>query len=184
MDPLLGEIRMFASNFAPVGWALCDGSLLPIASNESLYALLGTIFGGDGQNTFALPDLRGRVPVHRGQGPGLPNIAYGTVAGANAVQLTPNHWPAHTHTVTLSADAGTLNKPTQSVPAGTTGVKLYRESDPDVTAHAAAIGKSVRAISGASAPYGADVAAAHQNMQPYLAVHFIICTSGNFPPQP
>ena len=100
MDPFVGEIRLFAGNFAPMNWAFCDGSLLPIAEFEVLFNLIGTTYGGDGQSTFALPDLRGRVPIHQGQGPGLSNRTIGQTGGVEAVSVGPQQMPPHSHALT------------------------------------------------------------------------------------
>jgi microcystin-dependent protein len=113
--PFLGEIRLFAGTFAPVGWLMCDGSLQSITSNDALYSLLGTTFGGDGQSTFGLPDLRGRVPIHQGTRPSIGTYAIGQSGGAETVSLTAANLPAHSHTLTVSTVAGISADPTGKV---------------------------------------------------------------------
>src|SRR5215831_204073 len=105
-DPFLGEIRMVGFNFAPVGWAFCNGTLVPISQNDALFALIGTTYGGDGQNTFALPNLQSRVPIHQGTGPGLSNYVIGQLAGSESVTLTVSQIPAHTHIPTCLSTGG------------------------------------------------------------------------------
>src|SRR5690242_11617957 len=111
MDPFLGQINLLGCNYAPVGWALAQGQLLSIAQNTALFSLLGTSFGGNGMNTFALPDLRGRAPVGFGQGPGLSDYALGEVGGVESVQITASNYPAHTHNLMASAATATANAP-------------------------------------------------------------------------
>jgi len=171
MDPFLGEIRTFGGNFAPVGWLPCDGRLLPISGNEALFTLLGTIYGGDGQTTFALPDLQGRAPVHRQQS----GFSMGAKAGAETVTLTTQQIPAHTHLALATNQAGTSNKPTgalwaQPVPSGSpppVTPRLYSATK-DGSMNAQAVQSS-----GGNQP--------HDNMMPYLAVTFIIAVEGIFP---
>ncbi|MGA9525316.1 MAG: tail fiber protein [Myxococcaceae bacterium] len=167
--PFVGEIRMFAGNFPPAGWAFCDGQFLPISENETLFFLIGTTYGGDGQSTFALPDLRGRVPVHQGPLPGGSNYVIGMTGGQEAVTLTTQQIPAHGHA--LLADA----QPAESaVPAG----RVPAETDEDVyatTAPTAALAPTAIAPTGGSQP--------HSNVQPYLCIHFIISLFGIFPQQ-
>src|SRR3979490_2969928 len=114
-QPYVGEIRMFAGNFAPAGWMVCEGQLLPISENETLFTLIGTTYGGDGQSTFALPDLRGRVPVHQGQGPGLGNFIIGKTDGVEQVTLTAQQVPAHTHAFAASSAPGDSSTPQGTV---------------------------------------------------------------------
>src|SRR5262249_40280601 len=114
-SPYVGEIRMFAGNFAPAGWAFCDGQLLPISENDTLFNLIGTTYGGDGQETFALPDLRGRVPIHQGTGPGLSTMTIGEQFGVETVTLTTNQIPQHNHNIATTAAAATTNAPSASV---------------------------------------------------------------------
>jgi microcystin-dependent protein len=172
--PFIGEIRMFGGNFAPAGWAFCDGSVIPISEYEALFNLIGTTYGGDGQSTFALPDLRGRVPVHMGQGPGLSPYVIGQMAGVEAVTLGTSQVPAHTHVLTASsvgATAGTpINNVTAAAAAGTT-TKMYADASASPTNMASAAVSHV----GDGFP--------HENRMPYLAVSFIISLFGIFPSQ-
>lgn len=170
-DPFLGEVRMFAGNFAPVGWVFCNGQLLSIAENDALYTLLGTTFGGDGQNTFGVPDLRGRTPIHQGQGNGLTPRVMGQVFGTETVSLTAAQSPSHTHAVHASSTHGAALTPTNGVWAGSSsGDFLYAKAAPTVTMAASAVSPA-----GSSMP--------HENMAPFQAVSFIIATSGIYPPQ-
>jgi microcystin-dependent protein len=167
-EPFVGEIRMFAGNFPPRGWAYCDGQLLAISQNDALFSLLGTIYGGDGRTTFGVPDLRGRVPIHYGQGPGLSNRNIGAKAGAENVTLTINELPSHTHQP-RAAD----NTSVGVAPAGmVTGhpVKNTYRNPPDnmLEMNAAAIANTGGGQS-------------HENMLPFLCVHFIIALFGIYP---
>ncbi|WP_299113811.1 phage tail protein [uncultured Winogradskyella sp.] len=171
MDPFLGQIMMFGGNFAPRGWALCDGQLLPIASYSALFSILGTTYGGDGRTTFGLPDLRGRVPMHAGTGPGLRNAKLGTKGGKETVTLTTQEIPSHSHSGTIEAadpvsrGAGT-DSPTNAYPAkgGT-----Y------------ATNKNVTMASDAVAGNPTGGGQAHDNMQPYQVVNYVIALQGIFP---
>jgi microcystin-dependent protein len=166
-EPYLGEIRMFGGTFAPQGWALCDGQLLTISDNDALFSLLGTTYGGDGQTTFALPDLRGRVPVHQGQGPGLSNRAPGEAGGAEAVTLATPQLPAHTHTPGANSGTGTQSNPAGNVwAAGLTAFIAPGSSDSSMAS------SSVGAVGGGQP---------HENMLPFQAVNFIIALEGVFP---
>ena len=169
MDPFIGQIIMFAGNFAPQGWALCDGQLLPISQNSALFAILGTTYGGDGRVSFALPDLRGRVPVHPGQGPGLSPYALGQKAGAENVTLNITQIPGHTHAFTpgCSTDPPNSNSPENAVPAPPEGVQAYG------TEANAAMRAGSSSSTGGSQP--------HDNIQPYNCVNFIIALQGIFP---
>jgi microcystin-dependent protein len=166
-QPYVGEIRMFAGNFAPAGWMFCEGQLLPISEYETLFNLIGTTYGGDGQSTFALPDLRGRLPIHFGSG-----FTLAETGGAEEITLTVNQMPAHAHPLLASANLGSLPDPVGSVTAQsrTAGVDLYLEDVPNVSLAPNAI-SSV----GGSQP--------HTNFQPYLCVDFIISLFGIFPSQ-
>lgn len=167
-QPYLGEIRMFAGDFAPVGFALCDGQLLPVDEYPDLFNLLGTRYGGDGQVLFALPDLRGRAPVHMGAGPGLPTRNLGDADGAETVTLTVSQMPAHGHTAGASTAGGNLDNPAGNVPAiDAAGAPRYGAS-PNTNLASGALG-----VAGGSQP--------HSNMQPYLALNFIIALSGVIP---
>ncbi len=163
-QPYIGEIRMFAGNFAPAGWLFCDGSLLQIADNDTLFNLIGTTYGGDGETTFALPDLRSRVPVH--QGAGFPVAQTG---GVEQVTLTTMQIPAHTHALTATTVAGSATIPAGNVLAQVTGgIQLYYE------------GQSTDRMSNAAiTPLGSSQP--HTNIQPYLAMNFIISQYGIYP---
>lgn len=154
-EPFIAEIRLFAGNFAPTGWAFCLGQLLPISQNTALFSLLGTYYGGDGRTTFALPDLQDRVPIHHGQGPGLTPRGLGEEGGASEVLLTTAELPAHAHPA-ASAPA-TTNRAIGAVPAA--GGR-YANATP----------------SGPTSP--------HQNRPPYLGLTYIIALQGIFPPRP
>jgi microcystin-dependent protein len=162
-QPYVGEIRMFAGNFAPAGWMFCAGQLLPISDYETLFQLIGTTYGGDGQNTFALPDLRGRLPIHLGSG-----FVLSANGGVENVTLTANQMPAHTHTI-----SATTNSNTASLPGGNflaAGPDIYDQNKPGTSTMAAAISSA-----GNSQP--------HNNFQPYLCVNFILSLFGVFPSQ-
>src|SRR5215469_15758774 len=155
--PFVGEIRMFAGNFAPVGWAFCNGALIPISENETLFNLIGTTYGGDGQNTFALPNLQSRVPVHVG-----PGFAQGQSGGSETVTLTTSQIPAHSHVPQASSTTpGTQDTPANGVWAPSSIGTVYGNDAPGVALAAAAIGSS-----GGSQP--------HDNMIPFLVINFII----------
>ena len=162
-QPYVGEIRMFAGNFAPAGWMFCAGQLLPISENETLFNLIGTTYGGDGQNTFGLPDLRGRVPLHFGNG-----FVLAETGGVEEVTLTSAQMAAHTHPLLGSIGLATDTGPTGKVPAQTTSFDFYQSNPPSAPMAATSI-SSV----GGSQP--------HNNMQPYLCVSFIISLYGIFP---
>jgi microcystin-dependent protein len=166
-DPFVGQIAMVGFNFAPVGWAFCDGQLLSIAQNTVLFALLGTTYGGDGQTTFALPDLRGRVPIAFGQGPGLSLYQEGQSGGSQSPTLNVNELPAHTHQFNPSTSQGeqTTRYPMNSYPA----FGGYYAS----TANAQPMGAATVAAVGGSQP--------HNNIQPFLGINFIISLFGVFP---
>ncbi len=153
---------MFAGNFAPQGWMLCQGQILPIAQNEVLFNLIGTTYGGDGQSTFALPDLSGRLPVHQGAG-----FTLGEMAGAESVTLTPDQLPAHNHSPLANAGAGSADTPAGNVWAAWTGA-AYTGDDPTDTMSPAAL-----ATAGQNQP--------HDNMPPFVAINFIISLFGIFP---
>jgi microcystin-dependent protein len=165
--PYVGEIRLFGGNFAPAGWAFCDGSLLAISENDTLFNLIGTTYGGDGQSTFALPDLRGRAPLHMGQGPGLSNYTIGQMGGAETVVLTVNQIPGHTHTPTAQTAAGSQTSPANGVWAAST-LNQFTANAPSQAMNPGAIGPA-----GGSQP--------HDNRMPYLAINFIISLFGVYP---
>jgi microcystin-dependent protein len=170
-EPYVGEVRMFAGNFAPAGWALCDGAVLPISENDVLFQLIGTTYGGDGEETFALPNLQSRVPVHMGTGPDGTTYQIGEMAGTEQETLSVQQIPAHIHNFAAQGTAGTANTPGDHVPAQLTGGNfLYREVVPSATMNVAA-----QVIAGGSQP--------HDNTQPFLCINFIISLFGVFPSQ-
>ena len=168
-EPFVAEIRIFAGNFAPRNWAFCNGQLLPIAQNTALFSLVGTIYGGDGRTTFGLPDLQGRAPMHPGDGPGLSQRRLGDKGGAATVALTQAQMPAHGHTVLASAEPATSKEPAGNWPA-TTREDTYSSGGTPV---AMATG------SGNTAPAGGGQA--HNNLQPYLVLNFILALVGVYP---
>jgi microcystin-dependent protein len=155
---------MFGGNFAPAGWMFCEGQLLPISENETLFNLIGTTYGGDGQSTFALPDLRGRLPIHQGNG-----FILAETGGAEEVTLTTQQIPNHTHALPGATGNGTQQNPGGNFLASSTIVKLYGSETPDTAMAATSIGPA-----GGSQP--------HTNFQPYLCIDFIISLFGIFPP--
>lgn len=164
-QPYVGEVRMFAGNFAPAGWMFCDGQLLPIAENETLFNLIGTTYGGDGQTTFALPDLRGRLPVHQGNG-----FVLAQSGGAETVTLAVANLPAHSHSLLASTSIADATSPTNKVLAQPNAVNLYFAGSPAV-----AMAPTSITPAGGSQP--------HENFMPYLCIHFIISLFGIFPSQ-
>ena len=165
-QPYIGEIRIFGGNFAPAGWAFCDGQLMPISENDALFTLIGTTYGGDGQETFALPNLQSRVPVHMDQGNGYP---LGQMAGVESVTLTTQQIPVHTHPWLASEAAASALVPAGNMPAEATK-RFYLNATPSTPMAANAV-----LPSGGSQP--------HDNMQPYLVLNFIISLFGIFPQQ-
>jgi len=173
-DPFVGEIRIFAGNFAPTGWAMCDGQLLPISQNTALFSLLGTYYGGNGTTTFALPNLQGSAPLHRGQGPGLSDYTLGQAGGQANVSLITAEMPAHNHqALGIAASGQTTPSPTVvwGTLAGRTPPPLYSSAAPNVTMGPFALG-----VTGSSFP--------HNNLQPLLDLNFIIAMQGLFPARP
>jgi microcystin-dependent protein len=171
MDPFLGEIKMFGGNFAPRGWALCNGQLMSIAQNTALFSILGTQFGGDGIQTFALPDLRGRIPVGSGSGPGLSPYTIGQLGGSEQVTLTTGQMPAHSHLVNADGAAGGKNLPTGNYPGSVSPSateKIYSAGPPSATMNPGMI-----ASAGNNLPVPV--------LQPYECVTFIIALQGVFP---
>lgn len=170
-EPLIGEIRMFAGSFPPAGWAFCDGQPMPIADNDALFTLIGTTYGGDGQETFNLPDLQSRFPVHAGLGPDGVTYTLGEAGGVEEVTLTVNQIPIHSHVPVAHNAAGTLSSPLDAVWSGAgTGEQIYN-TPPTVPAgslHVASV-----AATGGSQP--------HENMPPFLCISFIISLFGVFP---
>ena len=163
-EPFLAEIKIVGFNFAPRGWATCDGQLLPIAQNQSLFALVGTMYGGDGRTNFALPDLRGRTPVHVSA-----DYRQGQRAGAETVALSTNEMPSHTHAYRATCADASATSPS--------GAKLAPTADPGYLASGRRVAMSPAAVA------GAGNGAAHNNMQPYLALNFVIALVGLFPPR-
>lgn len=166
-QPLIGEIRIFAGNFAPAGWAFCDGSLQPISENEALFNLIGTTYGGDGQSTYGLPNLQSRVPIHQGQG-AVSSFILAETGGAETVTLNANQMPQHNHAFLLSSDTGAQVAPADNVLGTGASVTLFRPLAPNQ-----AMGTTTSVIGG-SQP--------HENMQPYLVLNYIISLFGIFPP--
>lgn len=171
-EPFLGEIRMFGGNFAPRGWAFCNGQLLPIAQNSALFSILGTTYGGDGQTTFALPDLRGRVPMHWGQGPGLTPRSLGESSGSENVTLLTTQMPAHTHLANASSDDANSTAPTNALWATAVDANSQQVSAYGTTANTTMSPQAIGSAGG-SQP--------HNNMQPFLCLSFIIALEGIYP---
>ncbi len=167
-DPFLGQLMLVPYNFAPRGWAFCQGQILPIAQNTALFSLLGTTYGGNGQTTFALPDLRGRVPIGEGQGPGLSAYVLGEQGGAETHTLTVNEMPAHTHLVSADTSVGSSDKPGGKLPArNAAGVPQY--------------GNTANAQMAAAMLSNAGGSQPHSIMQPYLVLNWVIALQGVFP---
>lgn len=165
-EPFVGEIRMFAGNFAPRGWAFCDGQLLAVSSNDALFSLLGTIYGGDGRTTFGLPDLRGRIPIHMGTGPGLSNRRLGAKLGTEQETLTLSQLPSHNHLVKASNSVGN-SKSGPQIAAGNLA-RVYSSEVANIELNAASITNTGGSQS-------------HSNLMPTLCVHFIIALFGIYP---
>jgi microcystin-dependent protein len=170
MDPFVAEIRIFPFNFAPKGWAFCDGQILPLSQNTALFSLLGTTYGGDGKSNFALPNLQGSVPMHPGQGPGLSLHDLGETGGSETVSLLESEIPAHSHIFSVSTQLGLENSPQDQNLAMGDGINLYAAPNPLVSMSAQAL-----------APAGGDQP--HNNMQPYLTLNFCIALQGVYPPR-
>ncbi len=172
-DPFVAEIRIFPFNFAPKGWAWCDGQLLPLSQNTALFSLLGTTYGGNGKSNFALPDLQGRAPMHPGQGPGLSLHDLGETGGSETVSLLESEIPSHSHMLRASVEEGTQGTLASGVTLSTSsGGALYNS-----TTNANLIQMSPQALS----PAGGG--APHNNMKPYLTFYFCIALQGVFPPR-
>lgn len=168
-EPFIGQIAFVAFNYAPRGWAECNGQVLPIAPNTALFSLLGTTYGGNGQTTFQLPDMRGRVLVHAGQGPGLSNYVQGQTGGQESVTLTTGQMPAHSHSVNAVLAEGNSSSPDGNVPANTKTLdKEYSSANPDTNMKPQMIG-----VSGGNQ--------AHPNIQPFVALKCIIALQGVYP---
>jgi microcystin-dependent protein len=166
-QPYVGEIRMFAGNFNPAGWMFCEGQLLPISENEVLFQLIGTTYGGDGQETFNLPDLRGRLPIHQGNG-----FVLAETGGQENVTLTVSQIPAHSHTLLATSNVGSDSSPANNYlsMSSVTGQKVYTPSTPTVL-----LDPNIMTPTGGNQP--------HNNLQPYLCLNFIISLFGIFPSQ-
>jgi microcystin-dependent protein len=169
-DPFVAEIRIFPFNFAPKGWAFCDGQLMPLSQNTALFSLLGTTYGGDGKSTFALPNLQGNAPMHPGQGPGLSLHDLGEMSGTETVTLLESEMPAHSHAVSASQADGTSQSPAGEKLATGVGIGQY-----------AAPGALTQLSPNALAPAGGS--SPHNNMQPYLTLNFCIALQGVYPPR-
>jgi len=169
-EPYLGQILLVSFNFAPRGWVMCNGQIMSISQNQALFALLGTTFGGDGETTFALPDLRGRVPIGFGQGAGLQNYPLGQSGGEEQVTLTIAQIPAHTHTIMGQSALGTTAGPSGGVWAAQSRLPVYSSTTANATMNSGAI-----ATTGQSQP--------HDNRSPYLTLNYIIALQGIFPSQ-
>ena len=170
-EPYVGEIRMFGGNFPPLGWAMCDGQLLSISENDTLFNLIGTTYGGDGQETFNLPNLQGRIPLHAGQGPGVSqNYQLGEMAGNETVTLTTQTIPFHNHALIASTDPANTPNPANNVLSAPITATPYYIQTPNVAMNA-----SILQPQGGSQP--------HDNMMPFLCVSFIISLFGIFPTQ-
>ncbi len=168
-EPFVGEIRMFAGNFAPRGWAFCDGQLLAVSQNDALFSLLGTVYGGDGRTTFGLPDVRGRIPIHAGHGPGLSERRLGSKGGAENVTLTVNQLPSHHHNWEVSNTDAVNLTPENNAYANTLNADVYQESPNDLeNMNTNAVGNTGGSRS-------------HTNLMPFLCIHFIIALVGIYP---
>ena len=169
-EPFVGEIKMFAGNFAPRSWAFCDGQLLAISQNDALFSLLGTIYGGDGRTTFGLPDMRGRIPVHAGNGPGLSPRSLGAKLGSEQETLTVSQLPNHTHTLQANTQVGNQGDAVGSTPAqSTAGVYLQSPNPASIFQLRA---QSIDEIGSSQS---------HNNIMPYLCINFIIALFGIYP---
>jgi microcystin-dependent protein len=178
IEPYLANITIFAGNFAPRSWMFCQGQLLAISQYDALFALIGTTYGGDGQTTFALPDLRGREAIHAGQGPGMNTYTLGEMSGTESVTLLSTNLPVHTHTVIsltgnppASQNGGTLATPVNNIPATTTGINTYNSTG--TSNMAATTNNAVTAQAGSSLPLGI--------VSPVMAMNYVIAVEGIFP---
>jgi microcystin-dependent protein len=167
-QPYIGEIRMFAGNFPPNGWMFCDGQQLPISENETLFQLIGTTYGGDGEETFNLPNLQSRVPIHMGNGPDGVNYQLAEAAGTESVTLSTQQIPIHNHALIATGDVGGASVPTSNILAQSPNIKAYAEVVPNQAMNA----NSVTPVGG-SQP--------HENCQPFLCINYIISLFGIFP---
>lgn len=167
-EPFVGEIRMFAGNFAPRGWAFCDGQLLAVSQNDALFSLLGTIYGGDGRSTFGLPDMRGRLPIHAGTGPGLSTRRLGAKAGSESETLTVNQLPPHKHGLNVSQAPGDQQKPINRYLASSPTVRMFRPTPINNSLESSTITNTGGSTS-------------HNNVMPFLCVNFIVALFGIYP---
>jgi microcystin-dependent protein len=170
MDPFVAEIRIFGFNFAPKGWAFCDGQILPLSQNTALFSLLGTTYGGDGKSNFALPNMQGNAPMHPGQGPGLSLHDLGETGGSDTVTLLESEIPLHSHSFSASVRDATSRLASQQLPAKGVGVQLYLTP-----------GAQNALADQALTPTGGDQP--HNNLMPYLTLNFCIALQGVFPPR-
>lgn len=168
-DPFVAEIRIFGFNFAPKGWAFCNGQLMPISQNTALFSLLGTTYGGDGKSTFALPDMQGNSPMFWGDGPGLSSRYIGEIGGSDQVTLLQSEMPAHSHALNAVNDGGLQSSPDSAVSAR---APLYNSTP---TVNGVIMNFQATSVVGSSFP--------HDNMQPYLTMNFCIALQGVFPPR-
>ena len=166
-EPYVGEIRMFAGNFAPSGWAFCDGQLLAVNQNDALFSLLGTIYGGDGRTTFGLPDMRGRIPIHAGSGPGLSPRQLGAKSGAEKETLSTSQLPSHSHNFQAVNASANQSNPGGNMIASGPSISYYTAGDPNT-----ALGDSTSANGGSRS---------HSNLMPFLCVNYIIALFGIYP---
>jgi microcystin-dependent protein len=171
MDPFVAEIRIFPFNFAPKGWAFCDGQILPLSQNTALFSLLGTTYGGDGKSNFALPDMQGNAPMHPGQGPGLSLHDLGETGGSDTVSLLESEIPSHSHALMASNQPGEDPQAVGEALARSVGANLYQASNAGL----------VTMSDNILAPAGGDQP--HNNMQPYLTLNFCIALQGVYPPR-
>jgi len=173
MDPFVAEIRIFPFNFAPKGWAFCDGQILPLSQNTALFSLLGTTYGGDGKSNFALPNMQGNAPMHPGQGPGLSLHDLGETGGSETVSLLESEIPGHSHTVMANAAVGNRTTPAANAISRVTGSTPFVAGSPTPPL--------IQMSPNSVAPAGGDQP--HNNMQPYLTFYFCIALQGVFPPR-
>lgn len=167
-EPFVGEIRMFAGNFAPRGWAFCDGQLLAVSQNDALFSLFGTIYGGDGRTTFGLPDMRGRIPLHAGSGPGLSTRRLGSKGGSETVSLTANQMASHSHSMFAQSVAATEQEASGNMLSQGAGINAYKAEAQDIQLAPSSISST-----GGSQP--------HTNLMPTICVNFIVALFGIYP---